>query len=186
MGRPGSAPADGPPDSGAVEAIFRAERGRILATLIRLVGDFDLAEEALQDALAAALAQWPRDGAPGQPRAWLVGTARHKALDRLRRHSLDRRTGRALEAALQLAGGGEEPALDEPSDLPDDRLRLIFTCCHPALAIEAQVALTLRAVCGLTTEEIARAFLVHEHTLAKRIARAKHKLVSSGVPYRVP
>src|SRR5690348_10316157 len=133
MGRPGIEPADGPPaptTTRAIEATFRAERGRILATLIRLVGDFDLAEEALQDALAAALAQWPRDGAPGQPRAWLVGTARHKALDRLRRHSLDRRTSRALEAALELTGGGAEPALDEPPDLPDDRLRLIFTCCH--------------------------------------------------------
>src|SRR5882672_1579813 len=115
MGRPRIEPSDGPPapTMPAVEAIFRAERGRILATLIRLVGDFDLAEEALQDALAAALAQWPRDGAPAQPLAWLVGTARHKALDRLRRHSLDRRTGRALEAALQLSGGGEEPALEE-------------------------------------------------------------------------
>src|SRR5215467_6813901 len=138
MGRPGSAPADGPPDSGAVEAIFRAERGRILATLIRLVGDFDLAEEALQDALAAALRQWPRDGAPGRPRAWLVGTARHKALDRLRRHRLDGRTARALEAALELSAG-EQPARDEDheTELPDDRLRLIFTCCHPAIGLEA-------------------------------------------------
>src|SRR5258708_4784756 len=133
MGRPGFEPKAGPPapSSSAVEATFRAERGRILATLIRLLGDFDLAEEALQDALAAALVQWPRDGAPARPRAWLVGTARHKALDRLRRRGLDRRTWRALEAALQLAGAQTLPAADDDdeaeADVPDDRLRLIFT-----------------------------------------------------------
>ncbi|HEX5473920.1 MAG TPA: RNA polymerase sigma factor [Vicinamibacterales bacterium] len=166
-----------------VEGVYRTESRRVLATLIRLLGDFDAAEEALHDAFRAALEQWPREGVPGNPRAWLVSTGRFKAIDALRRRArfeaLDDRDPRQ-EAAV-------EPSLwSDEENLEDDRLRLIFTCCHPALAADAQVALTLRTVCGLTTEEIARAFLVPAPTLAQRIVRAKGKIRQAGIPYQVP
>jgi RNA polymerase sigma-70 factor (ECF subfamily) len=158
-----------------LERVFREEAGRLTASLVRLLGDFDLAEELVADAVVEALEHWPRDGVPERPASWLFTTARRKGLDRLRRETVYRKK-------LELIG----PLPQDPPAETDDRLRLIFTCCHPVLAREAQVALTLRAVCGLSTQEIARAFLVHEDTLAKRIARAKHKIVTSGVPYRAP
>ncbi|MEP7011782.1 MAG: RNA polymerase sigma factor [Acidobacteriota bacterium] len=170
----------------ALERIFRQESGRALATLISLLGDFDLAEEALQEACAVALTAWPATGVPGNPRAWLISTARHKALDRLRRE-------RVLSAKLEAVARETSPltATAEPDDAtdeswPDDRLRLIFTCCHPALAPEAQVALTLRTVCGLSAEEIARAFMAPLPTLQQRIVRAKAKIRAAGIPYRIP
>ncbi len=170
----------------SIERLYRDESGRILATLIRLVGDFDLAEEVMHDAFAAALGRWPSDGVPENPRAWIVSTARHKAIDRLRRDSRlrEKREELARWAALE----EDAPAFADPADtgVADDRLRLIFTCCHPALAVEAQVALTLRTLGGLTTEEIARAFLVPAPTLAQRLVRAKHKIRQARIPYRVP
>ncbi len=173
-----------------IDQVYRDESGRILATLIRAVGgDFDLAEEVLQEAFAAALVQWPDGGTPDNPRAWLVGAARHKAIDQIRRRKslADKRD--ALEALALMAEEerGERDA--EPiaaGPLADDRLRLIFTCCHPALAIEAQVALTLRTLCGLSTEEIARAFLVPVPTLAQRLVRAKSKIRAASIPYAIP
>ena len=164
----------------AVDDIYRAESRRVLATLIRLLGDFDLAEEALHEAFRAALEQWPRDGMPANPRAWLVSAGRFKAIDALRRRA-------RFDALDDIA----EPAIDEDSvwedeGIADDRLRLIFTCCHPALAADAQIALTLREVCGLTTEEIARAFLTRAPTLAQRIVRAKAKIREARIPYQVP
>lgn len=155
--------------------MFREEAGRLTASLVRLLGDFDLAEELVADALVEALEHWPEEGVPERPGAWLLTTARRKGLDRLRREARHREKLEVL-AALQQA----------PAREADDRLRLIFTCCHPALGREAQVALTLRAVVGLTTQEIARAFLLPEATLAKRIVRAKRKIVAAGIPYRVP
>jgi RNA polymerase sigma-70 factor (ECF subfamily) len=170
--------------SEAVDAIYRTEARRVLATLIRLLGDFDLAEEALQDAFTSALEQWPRDGIPANPRAWLVSAGRFKAIDALRRRTRFDTAATAL--ADQLDAESRATARWEYEDVPDDDLRLIFTCCHPALPPEARVALTLREVCGLTTEEIARAFLTAPATVAQRIVRAKSKIRNAGIPYQVP
>lgn len=167
-----------------VDRIYRSESRRVLATLIRLLGDFDRAEEALHDAFAAALTQWARDGVPANPRAWLVSTGRFKAIDTLRRHA---RFDASLAVIAAELGNGAGPGPEEGGeDLPDDQLRLVFTCCHPVLPPEAQVALTLREVCGLTTEEIARAFLAATPTVAQRIVRAKARIRDARVPYEVP
>ena len=166
-----------------VDAVYRAESRRVLATLIRLLGDFDAAEEALHDAFVAAVERWPADGVPANPRAWLVSAGRFKALDAMRRRAKgDEKV--ALLAAERDAIDDALPDLDD--GVADDRLRLVFTCCHPALALEARVALTLREVCGLTTEEIARAFLTTPSTLAQRIVRAKAKIREARIPYVVP
>jgi RNA polymerase sigma-70 factor (ECF subfamily) len=164
----------------AVEAAYRDEWGQLVATLIGLTGDWDLAEDCAQEAFAAALATWPRDGVPRRPGAWLTTTARHRATDRLRRDA----TGAAK--LRQLAVLERDPAAPPVEEIPDDRLRLIFTCCHPALPFDARVALTLRTLAGLTTAEIARAFLTAEATMAQRLVRAKRKIAEAGIPYRVP
>jgi RNA polymerase sigma-70 factor (ECF subfamily) len=176
------------PDAAAAAAC-REERGAVLAALIRQVGDFALAEDAVQDAFEAALASWRRDGVPARPGAWLTVAARRKAIDRLRRaRATDGRAERLAELMRADASAAEEPdpEMDQINAIEDDRLRLIFTCCHPALGLEAREALTLRALGGLTTAEIARAFLVLEPTMGKRLARAKKKIAEAGIPYRVP
>jgi RNA polymerase sigma-70 factor (ECF subfamily) len=167
-----------------VDAVYREESRRVLATLIRLLGDFDLAEEALHEAFRAAIEQWPVEGVPANPRAWLVSAGRFKGIDRLRRGK--RFSPLDDEQAEQLPAEGKDLAAMIDDELEDDRLRLIFTCCHPALPPDARVALTLREVCGLTTEEIARAFLTAPSTLAQRIVRAKNKIKVAGIPYVVP
>src|SRR5687768_3842496 len=166
-----------------VDALYRSESRRVLATLIRLLGDFDRAEEALHDAFASAVEQWPRDGVPANPRAWLVSAGRFKAIDAMRRRA---RFDASLEDLAQRLDTQTQAADVADEGVNDDRLRLIFTCCHPALPPEAQIALTLREVCGLTTEEIARAFLSAAPTVAQRIVRAKAKIRAARIPYQVP
>src|SRR5436309_3141449 len=171
-----------------VDAAFREEWGRVVATLIRVTGDWDLAEECTQDAFAMALQRWPADGVPRRPGAWLTTAARNRAIDVLRRRTVGAAKLREV-AALSPPDSGSSSAFEPQTDhsgVPDDRLRLIFTCCHPALSLEARVALTLRTLAGLTTAEIARAFLSSEATMAKRLVRAKQKIANAGIPYRVP
>src|SRR5215475_5582981 len=171
-----------------IETLYRSESGRVLATLVRLLGDLDLAEEAMHEAFAAAIESWPQTGVPESPRPWLISTARFKAIDKIRKRSRFDDSTQKDFALYTEARSNEAPLPREEGDeeIEDDRLRLIFTCCHPALPPEGQVALTLREICGLTTEEIARAFLVTPATLAQRIVRAKTKIRETPIPYEVP
>ena len=180
----GAEPAD--PVSAAVARAFREERAIVLATLIRQAGDFQLAEDAVQDAFEAAVTVWRRDGVPANPGAWITTAARRRAIDRLRRNRSVADRAERLAELTRLETQHEEPSMNDESTIVDDRLRLVFTCCHPALEMPARVALTLRALGGLTTGEIARAFLVAEPTMGKRIVRAKRKIAEAGIPYRVP
>jgi RNA polymerase sigma-70 factor (ECF subfamily) len=181
---PGTSAPAGTEPGAVVDRLFRQERGRAVATLIRVLGDFDLAEDAVQEAFAEALRTWPSRGVPRNPGAWITTTARNRAIDRLRRErTLREKTGTLTRLAELEALGGDET---DVSGIPDDRLRLIFTCCHPALSLEARVALTLKTLGGLTTAEIARAFLVAEPAMAQRIVRAKRKIAAARIPYRVP
>jgi RNA polymerase sigma-70 factor (ECF subfamily) len=169
-----------------IEAVFRSEAGRVLGTLIRLLGDFELAEEALQDAFAAAIEAWPQSGPPDDPHAWLIHVGRHKGIDRLRRRILQRRTLHDMEAHAQIEAALQDVGSASDHQIGDDTLRLIFTCCHPALSLDSQVALTLRAVCGLSTEAVARAFLISPESMAQRLVRTQRKIRVARIPYETP